>query len=144
MSDKREILKNFKAQKSFIEERVACGIEKYRKGHIQITVTDKNGNAVKNAKIKAVQKKHEFKYGANLFMLDEFETHEKNQIYREIFSQTFNIATLPFYWDSVEPEEGKYRFDKKCSKMYRRPSIDLCVEFCKEHNIEPRAQGVCI
>ncbi|MBO5453445.1 MAG: endo-1,4-beta-xylanase [Clostridia bacterium] len=136
--DKKALLKNFEEQNDFVEKRVSEGIEKYRKGNADIIVKDKDGKVVKNAKIKAIQKTHEFNYGANLFMLEEFENKEKNELYKKYFAECFNMATLPFYWSDLEPTEGKPRFEKDSEKVYRRPSPDLCLEFCKKHNIEPR------
>jgi len=70
MYNRREVLKYFKEQKEYMDKRVSEGIEKYRKGGIKINVVDKNGNPVKNAKIKAELTNHEFNFGANIFMLD--------------------------------------------------------------------------
>ena len=142
MSDRRKIFEKFEEQREFWEERVNHGIELYRKGYADITVKDKDGNTIPDAKIKLTQKTHEFKFGANLFMLDELETDEKNEKYKEYFADTFNIATLPFYWDSTEPEKGKTRYDKDSERLYRRPPIDLCIEFCEEHGIEPREHAL--
>ena len=64
--------------------------------------------------IKAKQKSHEFRFGANLFMLDELETEEKNEKYKKHFADVFNMATLPFYWDATEPEKEKTRNTKTC------------------------------
>ena len=83
MSRRDDIFKNFEKYKDETQDRVKTGIEANRKGFAAITVTDKNGNPVKNAKITVKQKKHEFLYGANLFMLDEMETEEKNKKYRD-------------------------------------------------------------
>ena len=60
-----------------VGEKLIDGIEKYRKANATITVTNKYGTPVKNAEIIVNQIKHEFKYGANLFMLDELETEER-------------------------------------------------------------------
>lgn len=140
--ERRRILELFDSQKDYVENKVNSGIELYRKGYANITVKDENGNIIPNAKIKVKQKSHEFKFGANLFMLDELETPEKNEIYKKYFADTFNMATLPFYWDATEPEEGKTRYDKDSSKLYRRPTIDLCIEFCEKHGIEPREHAL--
>lgn len=121
---------------------VQPNIEKYRKGFANLKLIDKAGNPIKNAKIKAVQKKHEFKYGANIFMLDELETEEKNQLYKKYFKETFNMATVPFYWKDLEPVEGNPRYDKNSPKIYRRPATDLCIEFCEENGIEPREHAL--
>ena len=50
----------------------------------------------------------------------------------EIFKEYFNLATVPFYWNSLEPQENKPRFEKDSEKIYRRPAPDLCLEYCEE------------
>lgn len=142
MESRRKILELFKAQRDYLENQVTTGIERYRKGYAKLKITDENGNAVPDAKIRVTQKTHEFRFGANLFMLDELETDEKNELYKKYFADIFNIATLPFYWDATEPEQGKTRYDKNSEKLYRRPAIDLCIEFCKKHGIEPREHAL--
>ncbi len=143
MADRQKILEKFDKDSTFYKETVLGGIEKYRKGDGKITFFGENGEKLKGAKVFAVQKTHEFKFGANLFLLDEFETEEKNQLYRERFKEVFNIATLPFYWRELEPVEGELRYGKDSRKMYRRPSTDLCVEYCLENGIEPREHALC-
>ena len=142
MNDRRKVLELFDEQEASWKQRSAEGIERYRKGNGRITVVDKEGNPVSNAKIKLTQTNHEFRFGANLFMLDELESEEKNEKYKKYFSDVFNMATLPFYWDALEPERGKPRYAKDSPKIYRRPSPDLCIEFCKKHGIEPREHAL--
>ena len=142
MNERRKILDLFEEQKDFVNEKVSEGIEKYRKGNGKIKVVDENGVAVSGVKIKLRQKTHEFRFGANLFMLDELETEEKNEKYKKYFSEVFNMATLPFYWDSLEPEKGSPRYAADSVKVYRRPSPDLCIAFCEEHGIEPREHAL--
>lgn len=142
MSDRRKVLELFEQQKEFVDKKVSEGIETYRKGNANVTVTDQNGNPIPNARVTAVQTSHEFRFGANLFMLDELETAEKNAAYKQRFADLFNMATLPFYWDATEPEQGKTRYDKNSEKFYRRPPIDLCIEFCERHGIEPREHAL--
>lgn len=128
----------FKENEPVVEKRIAEGIEKNRKGSCKLRITDKNGNPLKNTFIKINQKTHDFKYGANIFMLDEFESEEENRKYREIFKEYFNLATVPFYWDGLEPEQGKPRFDKDSPKVYRRPAPELCVEYCEQNGIDAK------
>ena len=71
-------------------------------------------------------------------MLDEFQNEDDNIKYRKMFKEYFNLATVPFYWDSLEPEKGKPRFDKASLKIYRRPAPDLCIEYCEENGITPK------
>jgi len=142
MSERRKVLEAFEAQKEFMNEKVSYGIEHYRKGDAKITVVGKDGKAIPGAKVKVDQKSHEFRFGANIFMLDELETEEKNEKYKKYFAELFNMATLPFYWDTLEPERGKPRYAKDSPKVYRRPSPDLCIEFCEKHGIEPREHAL--
>lgn len=140
--DRLKVLEQFESNEKFFNDVVYPNIEKYRKGDMTISVTNKNGNIIHNAKIKIKQINHEFKFGANLFMLDELETDEKNQLYKNYFKGVFNMATLPFYWSSIEPEKGRLRYDKNSEKYYRRPPIDLCMEYCEKNKIEPREHAL--
>ena len=142
MSERRRVLELFEEYKDYTTDRVKNGIELYRKGYAFLTVKDENGEPVEGAKIIVKQKSHEFRFGANLFMLDELETPEKNEAYKKHFAEAFNMATLPFYWDATEPEEGKTRYHKDAPPMYRRPPIDRCMAFCEQHGIEPREHGL--
>lgn len=142
MGDRRKVLRLFEEQYEFLKEKVSYGIEHYRKGEAKLVVLDKSGNAVTDVQIKVKQKSHEFRFGANIFMLDELETAEKNEAYKKAFADVFNMATLPFYWDTLEPERGKPRYAKNSPKVYRRPSPDLCIEFCSQYGIEPREHAL--
>ena len=97
MSERRKVLEKFEEQHECMQERVNYGIEKYRKGDFTIAVKDSDGKSVENVKIRVNQKSHEFKFGANLFMLDELETEEKNELYKKYFADVFNMATHPIY-----------------------------------------------
>ena len=142
MSDRRKVLDRFEAQKNFTDETVKNGIEKYRKGNAEIFLTDKDGKPISDAEITVVQKDHEFRFGANLFMFDELESEEKNAQYQKAFADVFKKATLPFYWVATEPEKGHTRYNADSEKIYRRPAIDLCMEFCEKHGIEPREHAL--
>ena len=139
MSSRKEVLRPFEEKKDYMNDRIAGGIEANRKGFAFLNLTDEKGEPVKNAEVKITQKTHDFKYGANLFMLEEFRKKEQNEKYKKYFADAFNIATLPFYWDTLEPEQGKPRFAKDSPKIYRRPAPDLCLEFCEANGIEPKA-----
>lgn len=136
--NRREILKAFEDNKEYIKKASADGIRNNRMGKCSIRITDNNGIPLPNVPLHIEQKSHNFKYGANIFMLDEFETEEKNLQYRKNFKEICNMATLPFYWNELEPEEGKPRFAENSPRIYRRPAIDLCMKYCNENNIEPK------
>jgi len=142
MSRREIALKHFEEQKDYMNSRINSGIELYRKGYANLKFVLPDGTKVKNMKFKVEQKSHDFNFGCNMFLLDEFETDDKNKIYREIFPQVFNYAIAPFYWDTLEPKKGKPRYAKDSEKIYRRPSPDLILEYCKEKNI--RVKGHCL
>ncbi len=142
MLDKKAVrelwLKRAKEQQADVAERVAHDIETYRKGYTKLRFVDEDGKPVAGKKVKITQQGHDFKHGANIFMLDEFQDEKDNQTYREDFKKYFNLATVPFYWQCIEPEEGKLRFDKNSPKIYRRPAPDLCLEYCDENGIDAK------
>ena len=142
MNGEKNVLEKFYENRNFLKQKTSDSIEKYRKGNAKITLIDSTSKPVSGAKIKVKQKTHHFRFGANIFMLDELETQEKNDLYKKHFSELFNMATLPFYWDALEPERGKPRYDKDSPKVYRRPSPDRCIEFCNRHGIEPREHAL--
>jgi len=140
MSSRREqVLKPFEENKDYMKQRIDSGIEKNRKGFAKLLFTDNNGNPLSGVNVEVKQKTHEFQYGANLFMLDELESAEKNEMYKQYFKDAFNMATLPFYWSDLEPVEGKPRFEMDSPKIYRRPAPDLCLEYCEQNGITPKA-----
>lgn len=138
MSRIETVMAPFETARDWTDERIAQGIEKYRKADAKVTVVDREGRPVSGVNVRYQLKKHAFWHGANCFMLDELETPEKNEKYKELFAKVFNQATLPFYWNDLEPQQGKPRFAKDSEKIYRRPAPDLCLEYCDEKNITPK------
>ena len=138
MSRSDTALRYFEEHRGYTEERIAYGISQHRKGRGTVTVTDREGKPLAGVTLRLVLKNHEFRHGANIFMLEEMESKEKNDLYKDKFAQVFNLATVPFYWSDLEPIEGQPRYAKDSPKIYRRPATDLCVEFCEEKGIEPK------
>lgn len=136
-------MKELDARADEIELRAKTNIEQFRKRTHKIRILDKSGKPVAGAKLHVNQKTHDFKFGANMFMLDEFEDPAVNQRYREAFPQYFNFATLPFYWSGTEPEEGMTRYGIDSPKLHRRPAADLCMQFCEENDILPKIHCLC-
>ncbi|MFO0944331.1 MAG: endo-1,4-beta-xylanase [Planctomycetota bacterium] len=81
-------------------------IEQNRKGNAGVLVVDEFGNALQNANVSIQQLQHSFLFGANLFMYGRFDSPEENQLYLDRFSELFNFATVPFYWNDIEPVQG--------------------------------------
>ncbi len=142
MSRRNDVMALFDAYKEETDARVNAGIEANRKGTFTLAVRDKDGNPVSKSVIRLSQRTHDFRFGANLFMLDELETPEKNAAYRADFARLFNMATIPFYWNTLEPDYGKPRYAADSPKIYRRPAPDLCLQYCAENNIEPREHAL--
>ena len=138
--DRDAVLRYFRARAKETDARVKDGIERNRKADATLVFKDAQGRPCETVHVKVRQKRHDFKYGANLFGLAETKDGaEMATAYRERFAAAFNLATLPFYWKSVEPERGKTRYAKDAPYIYRRPPIDLCLEFCEANGIEPKA-----
>ncbi|MFA6816136.1 MAG: endo-1,4-beta-xylanase [Lentisphaeria bacterium] len=142
MANRADVLKPFEEKRDFMEDRIKYGIEMNRKGFATLTFKNAKGDSLKNAHVEIKQLTHDFNVGANLFMLDEFKQKEQNDVYKKSFADAFNIATIPFYWSDLEPEQGKPRFAKDSPKIYRRPATDLCLEYCEKNGIRPK--GHCL
>ncbi|MBQ7935324.1 MAG: endo-1,4-beta-xylanase [Clostridia bacterium] len=117
-----------------LDQKIQEGIEKNRKGDCVLNL----GKEMAGKTVRIKQKSHAFKFGANLLLLDQLDTAEKNQEYRELFAKYFNLATIPFYWDTLEQEEGKPRYAADSPNVYRRPATDLCMDYCREYGVEPK------
>jgi GH35 family endo-1,4-beta-xylanase len=82
----------------------AARIEKHRKNDVRIVVT-RAGKPVQGAKVAVVMKRHEFLFGCNIFKWNACSSPAENEAYSRQFAELFNFATLPFYWQSYEPEK---------------------------------------
>ena len=131
-------MEKFDAASHELNARTKTNIEKYRKGERTLRLIDKDGNPLAGARVHVMQQSHDFKHGANIFLLDEFGDEVRNKRYRDQFASYFDLATVPFYWGDLEPEEGKPRFAADSKKIYRRPAPDLCVDYCREKGILPK------
>lgn len=137
--DKKGVLDLFRLRAADTDARVKAGIEANRKGSMLLSFVDKDGRPCENVHVVLRQKTHDFRYGADLFMLDEMPSAELNAAYKARFAEAFNLATCPFYWTGLEPEQGKPRYAANAPKLYRRPPPDLCLAWCEKNGIEPKA-----
>ena len=136
------IIKKFDSYDYYLNGKISRDIEENRKGQFVLYFKDANGEPLSDVHVKVRQKKHDFKFGCSAFYLDQYEDEERRRLYKERFTQVFNYAVVPFYWDTLEPEQGKPRFDADSPFVSRRPPIDTIMEFCKENDI--RAKGHCL
>ena len=127
-----------------VDFRIQSGIEMYRKGWAKLNIVNAKGEAVKNAAVNYKQLDHDYLFGCNAFMINQFKSIEQNRQYEETFAKVFNHAVIPFYWSDLEPEDGKVRFAAGSKPdIYRRPPPDEVLDFCKRKNITPKGHPLC-
>ena len=88
--DREKVLKSYIENKDRLDKRNKEGIEKYRKGNF--TLKFDNDTSI----VKVRQTKHKFLFGCTAFMLNSFETLEKEDKFKSLFSNLFNQAVVPF------------------------------------------------
>lgn len=134
-----KLLKEFLRENSELDFKIKVNTELNRKGFARVNLLDAVGKELsEEVEIKFRQIKHEYQFGGNLFMLEQFPSDEENACYEERFKSVFNLGVVPFYWDGLEPLEGKPRYAKDSPSIYRRPPPDLVLEFCEKNNITPK------
>lgn len=116
------------------EKRIQEGIEANRKGEFTLNFPDANGAI----QIEVKQLKHAFLFGSNIFMLKGFRTAAQNERYETVFKELFNLACVPFYWKTLEPQQAKLRYEAGSPEIYRRPPPDVVLDFCKKNGITPK------
>ena len=90
-------------------------------------------------KVRYQLKRHDFDFGCNIFMMDQYETAEENERYLAMWKRVFNTAVIPLYWEGTEPEQGLYRYcEDNGVDMYRRPPAKKVVEYCLKNGITPK------
>lgn len=135
-AEKRRLyMAKYEENRDYVDTRIREGIEQNRKGSCTLRITDKEGTPISGARIGIKQKTHAFYHGANIFMLDGFDSDELCAEYRRAFAEYFNLATVPFYWNTLEPNKGSPRYARDSEKVYRRPAPDLCMDYCAEKGI---------
>ena len=113
-------------------EQAQSNIEIYRKSDAVLRLVNSKGSPVMGAKVEIVQETQDFLFGAILFDLvwDRGMSAERETLLKERFAGLFNLAILPFYWDSYESVPGHPRWD------LIEPALEWCLEqgiTCKGH-----------
>ncbi|MGQ9504372.1 MAG: endo-1,4-beta-xylanase [Thermogutta sp.] len=122
-------------QEAGVAERIAEGIEKYRKQEITIKVVDANGQPLPETHVVLNQQTHSFLFGCNAFVLGQLDSPEKNRRYEEAFAHLFNFATVPFYWSGTEPTKGQLRYAEGSREIWRRPPPDRFLLWAEKYGI---------
>ena len=127
-------------------------IERHRKADGSFDV-----DAPEGAEVKVEQVSHEFQFGSQIFNFDQLGRDDWNDAYKATFGALWNAATVPFYWNAMEPEEGAVRYGagprdgaafwnsvagmsaegKSRFPEYRRPAPDPVLDFCEANGVSP-------
>ncbi|MBP5622935.1 MAG: endo-1,4-beta-xylanase [Thermoguttaceae bacterium] len=134
-----------------IDERV----EKYRKADCEFQLDDvKEGST-----IKIEQTNSDFMFGAHIFNFDQLGSDELNAKYKNVYGTLFNQATIAFYWKTLEPVQGRPRFEQKYEDSpefwnkvdepkkqphWRRPAPDPVVDFCESKGLQTTGHTIIL
>lgn len=85
----------------------------HRRARSVVTLTDASGQPLRDVELTVGQRSHAFGFAATAFeflplVADELagEELEATQRVEELWFETFNWGTLPFYWGRFEPQRG--------------------------------------
>jgi len=89
-------------------ETAASNIEMYRKGDATLRFVDRSGEPISGLDVHITQTGHAFLFGNLLFPMSGYEDREpyRYDVLKERFERLFNMAILPFYWQSHEKTGG--------------------------------------
>ncbi|MCI8388010.1 MAG: hypothetical protein HFE63_06035 [Clostridiales bacterium] len=132
----KDIYKHIRAGEAYVADRVKADTERSRKGLFELVIT-KDGKPIDgDVCVEATMTDIDFNFGANIFMLNQYDTDEKNRLYEREFTKIFNSAAIPLYWEGTEPTKGNIRYSREApNDVYRRPPADIVADFCEANNI---------
>lgn len=93
----------------------------HRKAAVSLAVTDGQGNPLKSARLHVKLTNHEFLFGCGAFDVlahvncADIEAKKLLSVRAEKWLDVFNYGTLPFYWGTYEPEEGKVQRENRAA-----------------------------
>ena len=90
-----------------------------------------------------------------MFNFNQLGSASRNAAYRAVFTNLLNGATVPFYWNGLEPEKGRPRYEPSSAAdteafwnsfdfdnddpyafvEWRRPAPGPLLRFCRDHGI---------
>lgn len=127
-------------------------IERFRKADACVEIPVPDGT-----EIKVVQTESDFRFGCNIFNFDQFGDDRRNAAYRAEFMAggLFNAATVPFYWNALEPERGCPRFEREAASepaywtmhgvddvAWRRPAPDPVLDFLEANGVSAHGHSI--
>lgn len=105
--------------------RAHSNIEQHRQSPLTILVTTDQNRPSVGVTIEIEQMRHSFLWGCNLFGWAIPGEPMLEAAYRKRFAALFNFATLGFYWNFYEPEQGRPR----------HALTDAVLRWCQTHDI---------
>ncbi len=121
-----------------VQEKIDQDIEKYRKAEAILKLK----HLPAGTEVKIEQMSHHFLFGGNIFLFGDLGNSEKNKKYEDTWCTLFNAATIPFYWKTLEPEEGRPRYEADSPYIFRRPPTDPVVDFCESKGINMNGHAI--
>ncbi|HEY9248075.1 MAG TPA: endo-1,4-beta-xylanase [Rariglobus sp.] len=118
-----------------LQARIDEGIRSHRQSDAVVRTVDFAGKPMPGVKVRVSQHDSPFHFGANIFKLRDYPSEELNRGYEDAFCALFNGATVPFYWRTLEPEQGRPRYGAHSVPIARRPPPDTVVKFCEERGL---------
>ena len=104
-----------------MESRIA----RHRMGDFRVRLRDAAGTPVPNAEVAVRLMRHDFRLGANGFLIRGEGGGTLIREYERMFASHLNSATLPFYWGGYEPVAGQERADR----------LRMMAEWCRDHGL---------
>lgn len=120
------------------QAKIDHDIEQFRKADAVCQLKNVRAGTV----VRIEQINHQFLFGGNIFLFGDLRSEEKNKRYENTFDALFNAATVPFYWKTLEPDQGKPRYEANSSYEYRRPATDPVVGFCETKGINMNGHAI--
>ncbi len=119
-----------------IERGAKARIAAHRMGDFEVTLRDAQGVPVPGAQVTLRLVRHDFRLGANGFLIRGGSGHRPTMAngealiaeYERTFAELLNYATLPFYWGSYEPAADQ----EQCERL------QAMAVWCREHGIRTK------
>ncbi len=136
-----------------VKAKLEADIEKYRKADFAGELGVPAGTDV-----KVEQVSHAFYFGAHIFNYGQLGKKEWNDRYKELYGTLFNSATVAFYWKTLEPYQGRVRFQEdyrdtedfwnncphpKDQPHWRRPAVDPVINFLRSRDLRIHGHPLC-
>jgi endo-1,4-beta-xylanase len=105
--------------------RAEAGIQEHRTTQVSLRFVDGAGRPLPHVQARVRLARHEFKLGANAFLINSIEDEKLQRGYAERFSALLNYATLPFYWGGYERQPGQTSEQR----------LERMAEWCRQNGI---------